>query len=189
MVTKIVRYGLGIVVVVILVATLINQWGTKKANALVEAGDAAIKSANTLTEDGGGKFRALVAEANLNGFPGNRSQLEPMAREAADLLGKAAEQYRLAASKYEEASHQPVDKVVINYWLLKVKASQKLAESKEAFRQAALLFLDRSIEQKDALVEKLLAASKNAQDLKAEYEQLSAEADKVQNAHKDKFTS
>src|SRR6187431_2834617 len=131
MLAKFSRYLVAGVAVVIAVCTIWVNRGTSQANKHVDEANVASEAGDTLTSQIGPKYSELFSEANLQGFPGNRDQYKANATETAELLDKAAAQYRLAADKLEEAGRQPVKKPLADYWGAKVQAYRKLAESKE----------------------------------------------------------
>ncbi len=187
MLLKIVRIVVAAVAVVVIVSGLIVSWGTGKANKLIEDGNTAVEAANKFTLEASPKYDELFSETNLQGFPGNREQMKASAQEVADLFGKSAEQFRVAATKFEEATKQAVDSKVAEYWTAKVQAFQKMAEAKDAVRKIALILTDDTVENIEQFTERATPLSKNAQQLNSEAEQFTATADKIQADNKDKF--
>ena len=185
MLVKFARYFVAGTALLIFVCTLWVNWETTAANKHVEEANAASQAGNDLVAQIGPKYKELFNEANLQGFPGNREQYKAKAQETVELFNKSAEQYRLAASKLEEASRQAVKQPLIDYWSLKVQSFRKLADSKQAFGKLVQLLLDESITDMNALNEKVGPLVDEAVRLDGESDKLGVEAQKIQDAHKD----
>ncbi|MFO1041083.1 MAG: hypothetical protein U0941_04810 [Planctomycetaceae bacterium] len=184
---NIVRYIVAGIFIIITLCSLLMSWGTTQANKQVDEANTASQSANALVGEFVPKYQELFKEANLQGFPGNREDLKPIALEGKEKLTKAAEQFRLAATKLEEAAGRPVSKPLSEYWGLKVKSYRKLAESKEKFVQVVELFLDESITTLDILDGKLGPLIEEATKLNTESDAFDAEAKKIQDANPKEF--
>lgn len=159
-------------------------WVNSQANKQVDEANAAVQSANALTDKASPLYTELFSEANLLGYPANRDKLRVTAQETIDLFANAAKQYRLSADKLEVASQKGVKKPVADYWTLKVQGTRKLAESKEAFGNVVRLLLDETISDLDTLVEKMKPLVDQAVRLDEASDQLEAEAQTFQEAHK-----
>ena len=184
---NIVRYIVAGILVIITLGSLLTSWGTTQANKQVEEANTASQAANAMVVEFGSKYKELFTEANMQGFPGNREQLKPIALEGKEKLTKAAEQFRLAATKLEEAAGQPVSKTLSEYWGLKVKAYRKLAESKDKFVQVVDLFMDESVTTLDILDGKLQTLITEATKLNTESDAFDTEAKKIQDANPKEF--
>lgn len=184
---NIVRYIVAGIVLIVTLCSLWSNWGTTQANKQVDEANAASQAANVLVSEFVPKYKELFTEANLQGFPGNREQLKPIVIEGRETLTKAAEQFRLAATKLEEAATRPVAKPLSEYWGLKVKAYRKLAESKEKFIKVVELFLDESNTTLDVLDGKLGPLIEEATKLNTESDAFDAEAKKIQEANPKEF--
>lgn len=187
MLVKASRWLVAIVSVVIFIAVLLQNWGTNTANKQVDEGNAAVEAANRFTTQGSPKYSELFADANIEGFPGNREKLKELAQETAGLFDQSAAQFRVAAAKFEEATKNSVDSTVKEYWLLKVQIYQKSAEVKTAVGKIAALFADDSVENLDQFNEKARPHTETIEKQTAEIDALVAKADKLQADHKDKF--
>lgn len=187
MFAKLWRFLIPAIAVLIAVASVINSWGTSRANKLVEEGNAASESADALVVQHGPEFQKLFSESNLKGYPNNRGQYQDMARAAAESFEKAAGLYRVAADKLEEASRQPVKKSNATYFAAKAQAFRKLADSKSAFGKATKLLLDETIPDVSALTLKVEPLITQADALSAETDKFNAEAQRVVDEYKDEF--
>lgn len=184
---KLLRVFTVIAAIVVAAAVAWRNWGTGKANALVDEGNTAAQTGNSLSGQAGAKYAELFAEANLQGFPGNRAKLEPAAKELTDLLTQAAEQYRLAAARFEEAAQQPADSKVVDYWKLEAQMCRKFADSKEAFGRVPAMISDPGVQNLEQLLDKIGGLTEAAGKLDKESKEIAAAANKHKEAHKDKF--
>lgn len=142
-----------VVVVGLLVAAAVGwqQWGTHQGNKLVDEANELIQAASAATPAAAEKFKAVVTDANLAGFPGNRAQLEPQARETAVLYSNIADQYSGASAKLEGAAGQNADEKVVEYWKLLHQQFDKSAQRCKLIRDYLLLFTEANIETAAAL--------------------------------------
>ena len=157
--------------------------GTREAVVV----NAASQNANALVAQVVPKYTELFSEANLQGFPGNRGQYQALAEEAKGLLNRASEQFRVSASKLEEAGNQAVPTILTEYWTLKVQSFRNLADSKDTFAKVIGLLVDETVTSSELLNEKLGPLIDEANKLREESEKLDAEAKKLQDANPDKF--
>ncbi|HWA96946.1 MAG TPA: hypothetical protein VG713_00570 [Pirellulales bacterium] len=189
MANTVMRILLGVVILIVSVAAGYRWWEERQANALVDDGNAAIEAGNDFAAKAGKAFEELFSESNLEGFPGNRDALRDRVNELAGELAKSAEQFRLAVTKFEEAESHNTDEKIKEYWGLKASAVTKLAESKEAYRNAVLTYLDAGLTDREALIAKINAAMDAASKLGKEYDDMNEQADKVQKENASKFKS
>jgi hypothetical protein len=187
MFAKLWRFLIPAIAVLIAVASVINSWGTSRANRLVEEGNAASESADALVVQHGPEFQKLFSDSNLEGYPTNREKYQDSARATAESFETAAGLYRVAADKLEEASRQPVAKSNAAYFVAKAQAFRKLADSKVAFGTATKLLLDETIPDVGALTLKVEPLITQAEALNAETDKFNAEAQRVVDEHKDEF--
>ena len=176
----------GICGVIIVLATAIGIWAhfqNEKANTYIDEANTLLNKGNALVVEVTPKYQKLFTEEALNGFPGNRAELEAAAQEPADKYAKAAEFYRHAAAKLDEGVKTSASEIVSQYWELLAKADLKLAEGKEAARSAALLFADKSIQSLDQLNDKMTPLADIIQKSNKEYEDFSAQAEKIKADH------
>jgi hypothetical protein len=168
-------------------AGFLVEWGTGKANQFKDEANVAIKSGAQFVEQGAEKFKKLYADENLEGFPGNRAALEPLARETADLYEKAAEQFRLASAKFDEASKQPADAVAVEYMSLWSKQRAAWAERCTADRDLALLFVDKNIDSRTDLDTRFAELLKRHKQYEAAAEELSVKTEQLKKDNPSKF--
>ena len=185
MLMKFTRYLLIGVAILIGASTLYVNWGTSQANKQLEQVDAASQAGDAFITQAVPQYLELFGEANLKGYPGNREQYKAKAQDTLDLFGKATAQYRLAGDQLDEACRQPVKKPLSDYWTLKAQGYRKLADSKDAYANLVRLLLDETITDMDTLNVKVEPLINLAQKLNDEFDKLSADAQKFQDAHKD----
>jgi hypothetical protein len=164
-----------------------SQWGNDKANRYSDEAKAAIESGAQFVNQGVEKIKKLYTEDKLASFPANRAELEPLARETVDVYEKAAEQFRLASAKYDEASKQPADAVVVEYFTLWSRQRAAWVERCLVERDFALLILDKDVDTRaklDARAEEIL---KRREQHATAVEELSAKADQLQKDNPGKF--
>lgn len=184
---KFVKVGVSVVMLIIVACSVLVSFATRQANKFVDEANAAVTAGNQFAEQGGAKYAELFTDPNIEGFPGNREQLAPTAASLAELMARAAEQYDLAAAKFEEASQKGVKQVVADYWKLKAQGYRKFAESKKTFRSVGLLITDESVSSIELLDEKLPPLIEQAVKLDEESKALAAQADKLQSENEDEF--
>ena len=159
----------------------------KKANKLVEDSNAAVKAGEKYAEEADAKLKEL--DNGRAGFPSNRSQLEAPAKEALDLLDKAAVKLREAAANYETAGQAKIDDKLREYLALKSKEFSKHVEHLEAAKDIPKAIMDPSIDGVAALNSRRAEINGRIEKLKNEWEDLAARAKKIREENKDKFES
>lgn len=155
---------------------------TEEANRLVEEmnalnakGEIIAKQAASKEEEIGEKDVQKEGDA-----------VHSLAQEQVGLYKQAAESYREAAARAEQASRLRINDWFKNYLTLKAQTFRKLAEAMDAGREGAELWvnerdLDVISEKRDQLGERAETLSKEAQDL-------SGQARKIEDEHKADFT-
>lgn len=121
------------------------------AETLAKEVSEAAAAGNEFSGQGGEKYNELFTDANLKGFPANRTKLTPLAKQVADFFLKAAEQYKLAAEKAAAAAEATDDETEAATFRQQAEGLTKFAESKETFGKVALLFTDRTVREAGAL--------------------------------------
>ena len=176
---KFVKIGIAVVALTITAGSIWLAFATRKANHLVDQANAAVDTGNEFAKQAGAKYAEVFTESNLAGFPGNRQQVAaPSAQDVADLLGKAADQFDLAATTFDAASHEGAAKVLSDYWSLGSQQFHKFAESKRTFRAVALLISDENVSSLEAFNEKSSPLIDAAMKLNAESNELGAQAER-----------
>ena len=153
----------------------------------MDEGNAASEAADALVVQHAPNFKVLFSNANLQGFPGDRERHQGSARETAESFEKAAGLYRVAASKLEEASRQPVGKPNAAYFAAKAQSFHQLADSKETYGTAVRLLLDETITHVDALKLKVEPLITQALAASAESDKFNADAQQIIDTHKEDF--
>jgi chromosome segregation ATPase len=158
-----------------------------KANKLIDEGNAAVKEALNIDSDSEAKLTEL--NNALDDFPQNRDQLKPTAQAMLDNLDKSIAKLREAASKYDEGSKLNLEATLKEYLSLRSQAYSKGAERQEAMKAFPKAVMDTSIEDADALKEKLAQITEQVNKADKEAKDLEARAQKIEQENKDKFKS
>jgi hypothetical protein len=158
-----------------------------KANHMKDEANAAAAAADQIIDDTKPKFDTLFSSANIAGFPANRGEFETTARETAELHAKSAEQYRLAASKFDEAAKQGIDKVVAEYFGLWNQVMAKSAEQRDIRREHSLLWLDKEIDTQEKFEARRSEIQKRFDAHAAAVAELVAKAKKLEADNAGKF--
>ena len=160
---------------------------TRKANKLIEEGNAAVKEAEKFATDADAKMTEL--DNSLGDFPQNRDQLKPMAQAALENLDKGIAKLREAASKFDEGSKTNLDAPLKEYLSLKSQEFSKHAEHLEVAKGLPNAIMDASIEDGETLKAKIAPIIEHVEKLEKEWTDLAARANKIQQENKDKFKS
>lgn len=184
------KIGRALIVVALLVSSgagLIKWFGARQANKFVDEGNALIDEGNNCSNEGVAAYKLIFTEENIKGFPGNREQLEPHVKKTEEMLNKSAAKFREAISKFESAGKEAVNGYVVDYWKVKSDELGKLAETKEALRDVALLIRDKKIENIDQLNTELVKATDRVKQASSSADALSKKANEIQSNHPDEF--
>jgi hypothetical protein len=189
MLVKVLKIFTGIAAVVVGAALLWSTLQTQKANRLVSEANAANDAATALLAEVGPKFDSLTLQENVEGFPKNRDAYVPVAKEIATAFEKAAEQYRIAASKFDEASKDIIDdkEIFEKYWGLKKDAFAHLADSKLGFRKVATAWTDESVNDAMTLIARINGAIEEGQKHSKAFHAAQDESEKLEADNKAKF--
>lgn len=160
---------------------------TRKANNLVDEGNAAVKEAQKFADDASARMNEI--NGKLGEFPQNRDELKPLAQAAIDNMDKGITKLREAQSKYEEGSKLNLDASLKEYLSLKSQEYGKHVEHLLAWKELANLIIDPSVEDADALKAKGTPILDRMEKLKQEWTDLAAKSDKIRQENKDKFKS
>ncbi|HEY0547398.1 MAG TPA: hypothetical protein VGC91_18605 [Pyrinomonadaceae bacterium] len=158
---------------------------TEKANKLVAEGNAAIQDGNKLATDAGAKNDKLFDELSPNNFDADKERLSPQAKEVVDGLGKAADKYREASKKFDEASKFKLNDKFKEYLTLKSQEFSKRAEQMDAGKGNAQAVLDSS--DAASLSAKVRDNKTKIEKLDQESKDLETKAAKIQAENKDKI--
>lgn len=185
MVLKVLR-GFTVVAAILVTAALAwKQFGTSKANNLVDEGRAIYLAAAAKAAEAVPKLTELSSDANLKGFPGNRAELEPQAKAVAEMLKSVVEQYKAAGAKFDDAAKQPTEKVVAEYWSLLGQEFAKSAEKYDLVREYTLLVTDLRIETPDALTARRAEIDTKVDAVVKQEKSLSDQSDKIKAEYPD----
>lgn len=182
----------GVIVVAALMTMGCGIWtsiGNAQGNRLVDEANAAIDQGNKLSTDAGVHYKKLINDETIKTIAENRSKLKETIDQAASLYEKSAEQYRLGAAKFDEASGQKVDSKVSEYWKLKSEQLQKLAAAKLALRKIVLALADESVTDIPTFNKQVDAHIKDADQNHNAAKESATKADKVKEDNKSKFSS
>jgi hypothetical protein len=187
MALKLVGIGVSVATLVVGATALLAARGATKANRLVDDANAAVREGNACAKRAGTELGELFSAKNLREFPGNRPQLAGPVQGVLDLAARSAEQFRIAAAKFEKAARQPADPIVLNYWKLKERECRKLADAKDLYVQFPKLLEDPSVTDVGQLTARMRALDEEAAKLGEESDEAEAAASRLHDAHKDKF--
>ena len=188
MLVKILKIFTGVAVVIVSAALLWSNIQEAKANKLVREAQVAIAAGNEHLKVLTDKLKPLLNEENVRAFPSNRGDMMPKAKVVSESMEKAAEQFRIAADKYKEASDDIVDPSVKECWSLTKDSLSKLADAKDEYRKIATAWQDETLKEWDGLNFRIREALDAAKKLNAESDEFEAKATKIHDEHKDKFT-
>jgi hypothetical protein len=184
---KVARILIAIVAVVVGASVLWKNLQTSKANKGVHEAQAAMAAGNESLKNVLDDIKPLVDDENIRAFPNNRGMFMPKAKDLSELLGKASEQYRVAADKFQKASDEIADPVLKEYWMLSKDSIEKMADSKDEFRKIATAWMDESLKEWDSLNFRIREALNKGDALDDEAKAIAAKALKIHDEHKDKF--
>jgi len=156
---------------------------TDKANKLVTEGNTAIDEGNKLATDGSAKNDKLFDEISADNFEADKEKLTPTAKEAVDMMTKAAGKYRDASKKFDEASKLKIGDKFKEYLTLKSQEFAKRAEHMETATKNSQAVLDSA--DAVALMAKVTANKPQLEKLDKESKDLKEKADKIQAENKD----
>jgi hypothetical protein len=157
----------------------------EKANKLIGEANAAVGTANKLSQDAFVKFRSYMNSQTMANFPSNRDQIRGAVQETAGLLDKSISAYRDAANKFEEASKMITHEKFQEYATLKMQVLRKQAESKEVAKELAEVPLDETITTQAALTTKVKEVDARLNALVKETNDIDERAKKIQQDNPD----
>ena len=163
------------------------QGELKKANQLVEEGNAAVAEALRLAAEGDSKLNQLVG--GMANFPAGRDQLKAPSQEILGLLDKAVAKLREAEKKFADASKLDVEAPYKEYLSVKSQEYGKHAEHLDVLKGIPNTLTDPSVQDGDAAREKFVTIKERVEKLQKEWTDLAARADKIYQENKDKFKS
>jgi hypothetical protein len=187
MIVKLMRAFLSVVICISIAASIYVYFATTKANKVAEEASPLIVEGNAAVTDMGTANDEMFGEEPLKAFPQDRAKFESSAAKVIACLTKAAEKYRAAAAKYDEGATASGTNSLKTYLATRAKAFNKLAESKEAFRQIAAAFLDPSVTSASQFKEKRDTFTAQGIPLNKEFEDLIAAADAIVKANPSDF--
>lgn len=158
---------------------------TDKANKLVTEGNAAIQDGNKLATDAGAKNDKLFDSLSPSNFEADKEKLAPQAKEVVDGLSKAADKYREASKKFDEASKLKINDKFKEYLTLKSQEFSKRAEQMDIGKGNAQGVLDSN--DADSLSAKIRENKPKIEKLDQESKDLETKAAKIQADNKDKI--
>lgn len=142
---KVVRVISAIVVLICVAAGIWSQMGVSAGNKLTDEANAANQEAGKATAEAAKLYNSLITDDTVKGLPGNRATIKPNVDQAAALFEKSASQFRLAATKLDEAAEKVQDSVIKEYWKTTAEAYRKRASQKETLRKIVLLLSDETV--------------------------------------------
>ena len=156
-----------------------------RANRLIEDSNNAVKESETYAVEAEAKLKEL--DRRREEFPGNREELTTVAKQAIELLDKAAGKLREAAANYEAASRAKIDDKLKEYLALKSQEFNKHVEHLEAAREIPRSVMDSAVTDFSLLNERRYEINQRIEKLKKEWEDLAMRAKKIREDNKEKF--
>ena len=165
-----------------------NSEEVDKANKLVNEGNVIQTEAEKLFSESTGKYDAIVKEAQSaeNTFEELANKEEPL-KALLGPLETAANKFREAAQKSDDASKLNVEDWFKQYLSLRGELLRKEAESVDVFSRMVKITYDPSIETEEDFAAKLKEQQTALENLGKQKVDLKAKVDKLTADHKDDF--
>jgi len=145
--------------------------------------DAAVEAANKYGLEAAPTFQKLLNDIDSQGLATVRKQEKQSALNVAELFGKSAEQYRIAAAKSQAAAKQNIKDSFKPFFAAKTRGYGFFAQAREMNQQITKLVIDESIPKFEDLLPKMQevatrrdAAQKSAEEAEAEATELGKKA-------------
>lgn len=158
-----------------------------RANILVAEGNAEVEAGRKDAQDGMAKYVEAFDFDEKTGTAADWEGLKQPAREASELLSRAALSFDKAAVKFEEASRLKVEDGFRQYLALKAQEFRKRAERFRVVKEIPEGLLNNATDDSKTLLSKIDDANPRAQKLSDEADQLEAQAEKIRQENADKF--
>ncbi|MEW6127199.1 MAG: hypothetical protein AB1757_09180 [Acidobacteriota bacterium] len=154
-----------------------NSYEIDKANKLVDATNVLIETANKNADEAGTKLGDMNSKVGAVEEEDQLEALRAQAKEIIPLMEKARDGYKDAAAKFDEASKLKLPEKYKEYLSAKAQELKKRADSTDAaIGQPKAMQEIKSPEEyqpkAQAVVDKMQAASKEADDFKAKAEKI-----------------
>ncbi|MGH9901174.1 MAG: hypothetical protein ACRD68_04960 [Pyrinomonadaceae bacterium] len=162
---------------------------TDRANKLVDEGNAEVEAGRKFAEEGMVKYMLAFNFDEKTGTAADWEEIKQPAREASELLEKAATSFSKAADKFEEAGRLNVDDKFKQYLIIKAQSFRKNVEQMRVTREIPESLLNASVKDTDALLARIEDVNRRSQELSKESERLEAEAEKIQKENAGRFKS
>jgi hypothetical protein len=130
-----------------------------KVKELTIESDKAVAAGDQFTEEATPLFTTSLADVDKLGLEKSRAQNKAATAQAADLLGKAAEQYRLAGQKLDDAIKRSPDSRLNPFYEARVRAYKNYAEVRALNQEICRLLADETIKIVSDLEPKVTAAA------------------------------
>jgi hypothetical protein len=178
---------LGGIVLVVAAISLWGVWQAHKANGSIEAANKRVLVANQAIERAMVLYKQLFSEETLGKFPSNRAEVVPKAKQAADLLTSAAQEYRAAADQLDVGRKTITDDTVAKYWEILATSFRQRADSKEQATAMLLLFTDPTVTTLDQFTAKINPLAEKIQKAAKDADASTAEANKIKTENASRF--
>jgi vacuolar-type H+-ATPase subunit I/STV1 len=172
----------------LLIASAAGLWqyfSTKAANSQIVEANKHYEQGVAIHNEAVPKLKAYT-EA-VQSFPSSRPDLERQARELAEMYGRAAEQYRSAATKIGEAAETEIDVDVSGNYKARVNYLTKCAEIRDTLGKYVLLVADPTVKSAEDLAARQAELDARVVVLTKEEKDLQAVVDKTFSDHRSKF--
>lgn len=146
---------------------------------LAEESNKAVNEANKHGLEANPVFESLWVSIEKDGLAAARAQKADDAEKAAHLFGKAAEHFRLAAQRLEEAAARKPGEKMTAYFETKSRSYKAYAAAREINETIARMALDESIKSIGELEPKVQEAARERDELEASGAEAAAAAGKI----------
>jgi len=146
---------------------------------LSEESDKAIDEANKHGLEAAPLFQSMLDAVDKDGLDAARAGKKDAAEKARDLFARAAEQFRLAAQKLDEAAARKPNERLVAFFAAKSRGYKGYADARSINHDIARMFLDPSIKTIGELEPKVLEAAKRRKDIEEAAAAAAAEAEKI----------
>ena len=147
--------------------------------SLTKESDAALADGNRATLEGAPLFQAALEAIDKDGLDAVRANRKADVQKAGTLFGKAAENFRLAAKKLDEAGALEAAGKLKAVFAAKSRSYLRYAEVKAINQEICASVLDESLKTMNEVQPKILADAKRRDDLQKVGDAATAEAQKL----------
>lgn len=158
------------------VAEIREAGGSAQLNQVIQEIETAVDAANKSGLEASPMFQKLLNDVDSQGLVAVRQQQKEVAQKVADLFGKSAEQFRLAAKKSEDAVSKESRAKFQQFLTAKAQAYEFYAQSRAINQEIARMVTDESITKVEELIPKAEEAGKRRDAAQKRGDEAEAEA-------------